>query len=41
MATREIQHERVRHLNDAGVRNGDYVLYWMQQTQRAEHQAWR
>lgn len=37
MATREIQHERVRHLNDEGVRNGDYVLYWMQQTQRAEH----
>jgi deoxyribodipyrimidine photo-lyase len=37
VATREIQHERVRRLNDEGVRNGDYVLYWMQQTQRAEH----
>ena len=37
MATREIQEGRVRHLNDEGVRNGDYVLYWMQQAQRAEH----
>ena len=37
MATREIQEGRVRHLNDEGVRNGDYVLYWMQQAQRTEH----
>ena len=37
MATREIQVERVRHLNDEGVRDGDYVLYWMQQAQRTEY----
>jgi deoxyribodipyrimidine photo-lyase len=37
VASREIQEGRVRHLNDEGVRNGDYVLYWMQQAQRAEH----
>jgi deoxyribodipyrimidine photo-lyase len=37
VATREIQEGRVRHLNDEGVRNGDYVFYWMRQAQRAEH----
>ena len=37
MATREIQERRVRHLNGEGVKKGDYVLYWMQQAQRAEH----
>jgi deoxyribodipyrimidine photo-lyase len=37
VATREIQDERVRDLNDEGVRKGDYVLYWMQQAQRAEY----
>ena len=37
MATRKIQDERVRHLNEADVRDGDYVLYWMQSSQRAEH----
>lgn len=37
MANREKQEGRVRHLNDEDVRNGDYVLYWMQQAQRAEH----
>ena len=36
MATRKIQQERVRNLNDAGVMEGDYVLYWMQSSQRAE-----
>jgi deoxyribodipyrimidine photo-lyase len=35
--TREIQEERVQHLNEEGVRGGDYVLYWMQSSQRAEH----
>jgi deoxyribodipyrimidine photo-lyase len=28
--------ERIQHLNNAGIQNGDYVLYWMQQSQRAE-----
>jgi deoxyribodipyrimidine photo-lyase len=37
VATRKIQEERVRHLNEEGPRDGDYVLYWMQQAQRAEH----
>jgi len=27
---------RLRELNDRDVRSGDYVLYWMQQSQRAE-----
>jgi deoxyribodipyrimidine photo-lyase len=36
MATRKIQRERVQNLNEAGVREGDYVLYWMQSSQRAE-----
>src|SRR3712207_6758376 len=36
-STREIHEERVRELNYEAVRDGDYVLYWMQQAQRAEH----
>jgi deoxyribodipyrimidine photo-lyase len=36
MATRKIQVERVQTLNEADVREGDYVLYWMQSSQRAE-----
>jgi deoxyribodipyrimidine photo-lyase len=36
MATRQIQEERVRDLNEGGVRDGDYVVYWMQSSQRAE-----
>ncbi len=35
--TTEIQEERVRQLNDEDVRDGDYALYWMQQSQRAEY----
>lgn len=31
------QGERTQHLNEEGVRKGDYVLYWMQSYQRAEH----
>jgi deoxyribodipyrimidine photo-lyase len=30
-----IQPERIKALNDKAARNGDYVLYWMQQSQRA------
>ena len=37
MATERIQEERVQHLNGEDVREGDYVLYWMQSSQRAEH----
>ena len=37
MATREIQEERIRPLNGKEVRDGDYVLYWLQQAQRAEY----
>jgi deoxyribodipyrimidine photo-lyase len=36
MATRRIQEERVQNLNEEDVRDGDYVLYWMQSSQRAE-----
>jgi len=35
--TTEIQEERIRQLNEEDVRDGDYVLYWMQQSQRAEY----
>lgn len=37
MATKQVQEERVRHLNDEDVRDGGYVLYWMQSSQRADH----
>ena len=36
MATRTIPPERVRTLNGEPVREGGWVLYWMQQSQRAE-----
>ena len=36
MATRKIQRERVQSLNEAEVKEGNYVLYWMQSSQRAE-----
>jgi deoxyribodipyrimidine photo-lyase len=36
MATRKIQVERVRNLNEEDAKDGDYVLYWMQSSQRAE-----
>ena len=31
-----VQEERIRNLNEEGVREGDYVLYWMQSSQRAD-----
>ena len=37
MATLKIHKERMLDLNEADVRDGDYVLYWMQSSQRAEH----
>lgn len=36
MATQLIQEERIRRLNKHAARAGEYVLYWMQQSQRAE-----
>lgn len=37
MRTQNIQAERIQQLNNREVRAGDYVLYWMQQSQRAEY----
>jgi deoxyribodipyrimidine photo-lyase len=37
METKRIQEERVRNLNEGEVRDGEYVLYWMQSSQRADH----
>lgn len=37
MSTQFIQVERIQHLNDLEPQAGNYVLYWMQQSQRAEH----
>lgn len=37
MATTTIQPQRITYLNDSPVTSGDYVLYWMQQSQRAEY----
>lgn len=34
---KEIQQERVRQLNEKDVKDGDYVLYWMQEAQRTEY----
>ncbi|MGI8859346.1 MAG: deoxyribodipyrimidine photo-lyase [Rubrobacteraceae bacterium] len=36
-STKRVQEERVQHLNAEDVRDGNYVLYWMQSAQRAEH----
>jgi deoxyribodipyrimidine photo-lyase len=36
VATRQVQEERVQHLNEEDASDGDYVLYWMQSSQRAE-----
>ena len=32
-----IQEERIQRLNDRDIKAGEYVLYWMQQSQRAEY----
>jgi hypothetical protein len=37
VATKEIQEERIRQLNEKETVEGDYVLYWMQEAQRAEY----
>jgi deoxyribodipyrimidine photo-lyase len=37
MRTQEIHQSRIQVLNDLDLRKGDFVLYWMQQSQRAEY----
>ena len=37
MEIKEIQEERVRQLNEKEIVEGDHVLYWMQEAQRAEY----
>ncbi len=37
MTTKVIQDARIRQLNNLEIRNGDYVLYCMQQSSRAEY----
>src|ERR687897_1189314 len=37
MATRKIHQERVQHLNGKSLRSGDYGLYCLQSSQRAEY----
>ncbi len=37
MPTTVIADERIQTLNDCPIPTGDYVLYWMQESQRAEH----
>ena len=33
----ETQAERIRHLNEKDIEEGDYVLSWTQDAQRVEH----
>jgi deoxyribodipyrimidine photo-lyase len=37
MKPHEIHDSRIQSLNDLDVRRGEYVLYWMQQSQRADY----
>jgi deoxyribodipyrimidine photo-lyase len=37
MTFQTIQPSRIRQLNDLEIKQGTYVLYWMQQSQRAEY----
>jgi len=37
MNLKDIHNSRIQILNDLDVRQGDFVLYWMQQSQRAEY----
>lgn len=37
MTAQRVQNTRIQRLNDLGEKKGDYVLYWMQQSQRAEY----
>ncbi|ADO70012.1 deoxyribodipyrimidine photo-lyase [Stigmatella aurantiaca] len=37
MARRKVEESRLKRLKDHAAKGGDYVLYWMQQSARAEH----
>ena len=37
MTTKRVEEERIRLLNDKEPREGDHVLYWTQQAQRADY----
>ncbi|HEX2729663.1 MAG TPA: deoxyribodipyrimidine photo-lyase [Rubrobacteraceae bacterium] len=37
MATTQVRDERIQPLNEEDIRDGEYVLYWMQSSQRAEY----
>ncbi|MGD1987447.1 MAG: deoxyribodipyrimidine photo-lyase [Desulfobacterales bacterium] len=37
MKPQDIQDTRIQYLNDLDLRQGNFVLYWMQQSQRAEY----
>jgi deoxyribodipyrimidine photo-lyase len=37
MASKLVEDTRIKTLNKRDARDGDYVLYWMQQSQRAAH----
>jgi deoxyribodipyrimidine photo-lyase len=37
MASQPVQNTRIQRLNDRELKKGNYVLYWMQQSQRAEY----
>ena len=37
MRSQQIPHSRIQFLNDLNPGKGDFVLYWMQQSQRAEY----
>lgn len=37
MATQPVQETRIQRLNNLEPKKGRYVLYWMQQSQRAEY----
>jgi deoxyribodipyrimidine photo-lyase len=37
MASRKVEEGRLKRLNEHAAKGGEYVLYWMQQSTRAEH----
>lgn len=37
LATKVIQGARLKTLNDKDVKDGEYILYWMQCSQRSEY----
>jgi len=37
MTAQPVHATRIQHLNDRAIKHGRYVLYWMQQSQRAEY----